>query len=345
MSNGGIWQPPRTGRVPTTTAAGRRAVVRPAASRAPRPRAEPAPRRAVARGKVIAAAVGAVAIVGAGVFAVTRITGDAAPAARRRRRRPAWRCSPRSRTRTLLGMVDVLLPGERETLSEPAQRPRRGAAAAGGAQRGRQPVRRSAASTSSSRTSRSRSTETNVDDIVNLEIAASITGSLDGEALPIGDWIRDNLDQDLVRARHRGRPSRGATRCSLTAVREDGRWYLSLFYTAAESIRSEQPTSPTSRARASRRPAATPRRRRWTPSSTASSSSTSRRVIASLNPDEFQALQRYAPLFLDDGPGRARRGRRRHARHRPTASTTCPAAATRRSVVVDRPDDRRHRRG
>ena len=57
-------------------------------------------------------------------------------------------------------------------------------------------------------------TETNVDDIVNLaDHAPSIGGSIDGEALPIGDWIRDNLDEDLSDARHRESGGRGRTRC------------------------------------------------------------------------------------------------------------------------------------
>ena len=35
------------------------------------------------------------------------------------------------------------------------------------------------------------------------------------------------------------------------------------------------------------------------------------KVIGALNPNEFEALQRYAPLFIDDAQQRARRRRRR----------------------------------
>ena len=74
-------------------------------------------------GKIVAAAVGAVAIVGAGVFAITRISGDGSAS--------GGADSPEAAASMLLdalddedalGAVDVLLPGERETFREPMQR-------------------------------------------------------------------------------------------------------------------------------------------------------------------------------------------------------------------------------
>ena len=55
-------------------------------------------------------------------------------------------------------------------------------------------------------------------------------------------------------------------------------------------------------------------------------------IIASLNPDEFQALQRYAPLFLDDAQAELDEAERA-ARHRSTASTRCRSSGDTRSVV------------
>ena len=73
--------------------------------------------------------------------------------------------------------------------------------------------------------------ETNVDDIVNLTISATATGTVDGEALPIGDLVRRRRRRRAVRARRRRPPSRIRSRLPITAVREDGRWYLSVFHT------------------------------------------------------------------------------------------------------------------
>ena len=55
------------------------------------------------KGKVIGAAVGAVAIVAAGAFAITRLTGDSASGGAAHPRRPARRSSPPSTTRTCWG--------------------------------------------------------------------------------------------------------------------------------------------------------------------------------------------------------------------------------------------------
>ena len=93
-------------------------------------------------------------------------------------------------------MIDVLLPGERDTLRDPAT------------DLVDELTRLEVLSDDASLSDiggvdlvvESQSVETrptNVDDIVNVDITAAISGSIDGEALPIGDWIRDNLDEDL----------------------------------------------------------------------------------------------------------------------------------------------------
>ena len=95
--------------------------------------------------------------------------------------------------------------------------------------------------------------ETNVEDIVNLRINAAVRGSIDGEALPIGDWIRENVDEDLSTLDTESDEADEGT-LPLTAVREDGRWYLSLFYTAAEvDPRRGRPGDPGRGRRAGRR--------------------------------------------------------------------------------------------
>ena len=135
-------------------------------------------------------------------------------------------------------MIDVLLPGERETL--------RGPVTDLADELARLEVLSDDASLSDIggvdlvvESSRSTSRPTNVDDIVNVDITAAISGSIDGEALPIGDWIREQPRRRTCPSwTPRARKPTPDT-LPLTAVREDGRWYLSLFYTAAESARAE----------------------------------------------------------------------------------------------------------
>ena len=81
--------------------------------------AEPAARRAGRAGKIIGAAVGAVAIVGAGTFAVARIAGDDDAGGAATPEEAGLAFVEAIGNEDLLGMVDVLLPGEREALRGP----------------------------------------------------------------------------------------------------------------------------------------------------------------------------------------------------------------------------------
>ena len=84
----------------------------------------------------------------------------------------------------------------------------------------------------------------------------------------------------------------------ITAVREDGRWYLSVGYTLAEAARAETgediPESGVAPVGGD------------TPEDAMDNllegleALDLTRVVAALNPNEFEALQRYAPLFLAD---------------------------------------------
>ena len=84
----------------------------------------------------------------------------------------------------------------------------------------------------------------------------------------------------------------------MTAVRKDGRWYLSLFYTAAEGARAETgediPAEGITPTGGDSPEAAMDAFLDGVEGLDLSA------VIASLNPNEFEALQRYAPLFIDE---------------------------------------------
>ena len=153
--------------------------------------------RIAPRGKIIAAAVGAVAILGAGVFAVTRIAGDSSSGGASSPEAAANDFLDALDQEDVLGLVDVLLPGERDTFRQPLQD------LVGELKR--LEVLSSDADLSKiggidiAITDRKVDVQaTNVDDIVNLEVTATAKATLKGEELPIGAWIRDAIgDQDM----------------------------------------------------------------------------------------------------------------------------------------------------
>ena len=249
----------------------------------------------------------------------------------------------RSRTRTCSGVVDLLLPGERETLRDPL-------------------------------------TDL-VDELQRLEVLsedASLSG-IAGVDLAVEDGDgRGRADQrrrhrQPVRSRaadHRLDRRRGAARSAtgsattstrtsseldtesgpteedtlpMTAVREDGRWYLSLFYTAAEAIRAETgediPSEGVAPAGGDAPEAAIDAVLDGIEHLDLEA------VIAALNPDEFQALQRYAPLFLEEAQAELDEPSRTSRSTSPTGRTTCRAAGDTPLGDRRRADDRRHRRG
>ena len=68
--------------------------------------------------------------------------------------------------------------------------------------------------------------DTNVDDIVDLRITAKVGGSLKGEELPIGDWVRDAMgDEQLTELDSTGDPEEGTF--PITAVRQSLRGRVS----------------------------------------------------------------------------------------------------------------------
>ena len=279
MSDESIWGPPTAGSSPVPV---------------PVEPSSPPPHRS--RGPIVAIVVGAVALIGAGVFAAGQIFFDDSAGGADSPEAAGLALLDALDQEDALGAVDLLLPGERETLRQPLT------ALVG--ELARVEVLSDGASLSKISGLDVQIEDgtvdvepTNVDDIVNLKISAMATASVDGEALPIGDFVWDvaegdssDLDVDA------SEPS--PLEMGITAVREDGRWYLSAGYTVAEGARAEtgedipetgvQPLGGDS------------------PEDAMDNlleglvALDLTRVVAALNPNEFQALQRYAPLFLPD---------------------------------------------
>jgi hypothetical protein len=293
VSDGGPWQPPD----PSAAA--------PDPSLATvelEPTSSETPARKRSAGVAVAAIVGAVAIIGAGVFGVTRLVSDSGSGGAATPEEAGLALLTALENEDVLGMMDVLLPGERDTLKEPLVDLTE--------ELSRLEVLSPDASLSDVagvdielQDERVRVEETNVPDIVNLEITARGTGTIDGEQLPIGDLVADNLpdDTDLADLDVSGQadPDELET-LPITAVEQDGRWYVSMFHTVAEQ------------ARRSAEPAVDVPADGVMPAGGDSPEDAVdaflggvqdldlEKLISSLNPDEFQALQRYAPIFLDD---------------------------------------------
>ena len=283
MSDDGRWQPPEPG----------------TAAPDPSPTVElgeASPPPARPRGVAIAAVVGGAAVIAAAVFGITRVTGgDDAGASTPEEAGLAL--LEALENEDALGAIDVLLPGERESLREPLtalnDELTRVEVLSEDVLTGVSGVDLVVEDESVS------ATGTNVPDIVNLEITATVTGSVDGEQLPIGDLILDNMDVD--RSELDEEPSEPTEDTfPVTAVEQDGRWYLSLFHTVAEQARTSSDESADIPAEGVAPAGGESPEDAVDTFLAAVENLDPEAMIAALNPEEFQALQRYAPIFLED---------------------------------------------
>jgi hypothetical protein len=244
---------------------------------------------------VVAAVVAVVAIGAAGVFAVVRSGADDGGAA-----------SPQAlgdevlaaiESEDVLGLVDVLLPSEREVFRGPLielvdELTRLEVLGSDVDLSGISGIDLELADESVV------VRDTNVADIANLRLRATASVTVDGETLPIGDLVLDNapeLDRSQL-----DQTETDEFDLSVTGVEADGRWYLSIFYTIAEAARqsaSGPPDIPEVGLVAAGAD---------TPEAALDAvfegieSFDLERLITILNPGEAAALQRYAPLFLDE---------------------------------------------
>lgn len=245
-------------------------------------------------GKVVGGLVAVLALLGAGGFAVTKIVagndgGAASPS------EVGTRLMDALSAEDALGVVDLLLPGERDTLRQPLidlvdNLKRLGVAdntadleKIGGFDISFQDVQVGA-------------TPTNVDDVSDIDITATGRVSVDGRDVPIGQLLideafggnRPDLGSD---------PSESAIDWKLATVKRDGRWYLSAFYSIAESVRADGQDIPENPIVA--RGADTPEGAVQAIFDAVDDLDLEA-LIAALNPNETEALQRYAPMFIDD---------------------------------------------
>jgi hypothetical protein len=242
---------------------------------------------------VIGGAVAVAALLGAGGFAVTKISsgsdgGAASPT------EVGQRFIASLGQEDMLGVVDLLLPGERETMRQPlvdiVDNLKRlevvdntaSLSEVGGVDIEFKDIEVDA-------------TPTNVADITNIRITGSGTSTVDGKKVPIGNLLIDKAF-DGERPEMDSGPDSTDLNWKLATVQRDGRWYLSAFYSIAESIRSESDDIPA--AGIAPHGASTPEGAVQAMIDAVDDLDLEA-MIASLNPNEAEALQRYAPIFID----------------------------------------------
>ena len=245
------------------------------------------------RGKIVGGLVAVVALLGAGGFAVSKIVagndgGAASPA------EVGTRLMDALSAEDALGVVDLLLPGERDMMRQPLidiidnlKRLEIVDSTATLDKVGGLDISFGDVHVDS--------TDTNVAEISDIRITATGTASVDGASVPIGNLLIDEafggdrpaLDSD---------PQDTAIDWKLATVKHDGRWYLSAFYSIAENARQSGQDIPE-----------TPIVAHGADSPEGAVQAIFDAVddldvealIAALNPNEAEALQRYAPMFID----------------------------------------------
>jgi hypothetical protein len=197
----------------------------------------------------------------------------------------------------VLGMIDLLLPGERDALRDPLVQMV--------SELGRLDVLSDDASLSAVAGLDIEIADeqvdvhpTNVDDITNVQLTGTITATVDGEALPLGELLVEQLgDADPADI---DETDTAPFDVPITAVEQDGRWYMSMFFTAAEAARGAAPDAPAIPAAGIEPIGGASPEDALDELLAGVEALDVERLVAALNPGEAAALQRYAPLFLDD---------------------------------------------
>lgn len=268
------------------------------------PPVDPVPPAKRSRSKVLvgAAVVGVLAVGAAGVFAVQNIGGDSSSGGAATPEELGTALMTAIENEDVLGMIDVLSPGERDVFRQPmidlvseltrleVLTPE----ADLGKIEGFDIVLENEVVTPES---------TNVADIVNIRMSADSTVTVDGAAVPVGSLVTDNMDAAEVEDMRTDtetieEPFDG----ELTAVQIDERWYFSLFFTAAESLRADASSGDALQipiegigAVGAESPEAA-----MNQLLDSVQALDLRLMMQSMNPGEAAALQRYAPLFLEE---------------------------------------------
>ncbi|MFN6120028.1 MAG: hypothetical protein ACK5CE_10435 [Actinomycetes bacterium] len=249
------------------------------------------------KGALVGAVVGVAALVAAGAFAVVQITGNEAEGGAASAEEVGTALTTALDDEDLLGVVDLLLPGERDAFRDPMietiEHLVRLEVLSDGAD-----LSKLAGFDIQFTDVTVREEPTNVDDITNVYLSGAASVSVNGDEIPLGDLLLDDLfdgerpdmDQDMESSEFEEVP--------LTVVERDGRWYLSAFYTIAEQARAQTDLDVPEEGMEPRG-GDSPEDALDTLFAAVSDLDLEG-MLAVLDPTELEAVHRYAPLFLGD---------------------------------------------
>ena len=245
------------------------------------------------KGKVIGGLLAVVALIGAGGFAVSKIVAGSDGGAANPTDVGTHLMSSLA-AEDVLGVVDLLLPGERDMMRQPlidmVDNLKRLGVADSTAN-----LQKVGALDISFENVEVKPTPTNVDDVSDIRITAKGTVAVDGKKVPIGPLLIDEAFGG-TRPHVNSQTQSSDLDWHLATVKHGGRWYLSAFYSIAENARKgvgDVPETPIVAHGAD------------TPEGAVQAIFNAvddldlQALIATLNPNEAEALQRYAPLFID----------------------------------------------
>jgi len=251
------------------------------------------PRRS--RGRLIGALVGVVALLAAGAFAVVALTGDDDDGGAASPQEVGTKLVERLNEEDLLGVVDLLLPGEREMFRQPLLDLL-------------DDLKRIEVLSDEASLDGIAGVDlvfedvevdeepTNVDDISTIVMSGTSSATVDGDRIPLGDLLIDEaFDGERPEVGEGAEPTEFDD-VRMAVVQRDGRWYLSGMYTIAvtgtdgaeipdEGLAPEGADSPDAAVEEMLG---------------AIGDLDVERIIALLDPTEAEALQRFAPMFLED---------------------------------------------
>ncbi len=260
------------------------------------------PRRG--RGRRVVSITAATALVAAGAFAMVRVTGGGGAAGGAATPTEAVEKFVESiNAEDLLGAMDVMLPGERRTFRQPmidavAELQRLDVLGASARLDGIDGA-------DVEITLGELTIDEAAPDIATVHLSGHAKASVDTGRMPIGDFLVEGiLGGERPTGTNTAEGDFGGVdgqSVPLTTVERDGRWYVSLWYTIAEAARRDAGAELPAVAEAiAPRGAASPEAAVGQMIE-AITSFDLEAVIAGMNPDEAEALQRYAPIFLGDG--------------------------------------------
>ena len=264
------------------------------------------PPKSRSKGKVVVGAVAAVAVLAAGGFAVTRIVGDGGTS------EPAGQATPEELGEKMLVAFDdsdalaaaeLLLPSERRVLTDPAfdlvdELERLEVLSDVDLEQ----VNGVDVELSDTDVIVE---ETNADDIRHVTITGTAEVTVSGDEIPTGPIIEDEFDEAEVSTEDS--TTTEPFELPLVGIEQDGEWFLSAGYTIAESIRQldvdydtgEIPDIPSVEEAIAPVGADSPDGAVEAMLDAVADKDVEA-MIAQLDSGEFGALQRYAPMFIDD---------------------------------------------